>query len=286
MAFDIRTHLENLTVISELSSEFVCECPICNGRRLTISKATGAYSCWTSECPREEIREAVAPLGHRSSNSSQQPRKYLPALIQSPVKLARFPKPVKADLAQETWYTYSQSQKVHRYYEGEDKFTIPYFNGSRGKGTKVWFPYRIDEAELYGHGSWILACEGEKCVEFARELGIVAITWQGASWTPNDLMASLLVLRSQGISGICYYPDYDLPGYRKAVKLWQACAAPVLPKNKFPIVVLDPLEVWSDCPEGGDIADWSQQKLANVDVLESVANRSTIIEKDKFLPTK
>jgi putative DNA primase/helicase len=254
--WSILNHLDQLNVLNpNLSSEYVCECPVCNGKRLTISKATGAYSCWTTECPSEDIRAALGDESHALARKNFAPKKYKPAVIDEEIELATFTQPVQADLASETWYDYSQSCRVHRYYEDNQKFTIPYCNGIRGKGKQLWLPYRANEIPL-ARGKWILGVEGEKCVEYARSLGLVAITWQGSSWTPINFMATILQLKSAGVRGMIYWADLDIPGFRKAEKLWQVCSLPLLPKDKFKLVIVDPRRIWENIKEGQDIADW------------------------------
>lgn len=285
--FNILDHLDKLTVLKELSSELVCECPVCNGQRLTISRSSSAYSCWTTECPAADIREAIAPLGYNRQQTQRQEKRLKPAIVTGKVELARLSNPVKANTASETWYEYDQACRVHRYYEGDQKYTIPYCHGQRGKGKRMWSPYRIQEVQGVRRGAWVLIVEGEKCVEYARELGAVALTWQGSSWSLADFAMTIMMLRSQGVAGICYYPDLDIPGFRKAYKLWRACAIPTL--HKFPIVVLDPLQVWDKCHEGGDIADWCKSGLASVPHLEAVANKQvaegvSLVEEQRFLP--
>jgi len=270
--WSILNHLDQLTIISDLPTEYACECPVCSGKRLTISKATGAYSCWTTECPSVDIREALGDTG--AAIRRYKPtiiKKFQPAFIDEEIDLATFSSPVQADLANETWYDYSNSCRVHRYYEGDNKFTIPYCNGTRGKGKQLWLPYRANEIHQ-ASGKWILGVEGEKCVEYARLLGLVAITWQGSSWTPVDLMATIVQLKSAGVRGMVYWSDLDIPGFKKAQKLWEVCSLPVLPKDKFKLVVVDPRRIWSDIQEGFDIADWVQANEANVELLSAVAN--------------
>lgn len=280
--FNIRDHLNKLNILTtSISSEWVCECPVCGGQRLTISKSTGAYSCWTTECPPEQIRAAIGVGGGNRDNFQAEQINYRAARVDEPIKLARFKSPVQADTSRETWYRYSSTQQVHRYYDNETKYTIPYCDNKKGKGDRFWFPYRIDEAQEFGASAWVLAVEGEKCVEYGRELGIPTITWQGSSWTAPDLTAALICLRASGVKGILYYPDYDLTGMRKAAKLWQVCSKNALQKRKFPIVILDPLQVWSDCPPGGDIADWCEVGLGSADKLEQLANERVEKERER-----
>ena len=277
--WSILNHLDQLNILnSELSSEYVCECPVCHGKRLTISKATGAYSCWTTECPTIDIREALGDTNAALARYRPQViKKFRPAIIDEDIELATFSSPVQANLANETWYEYSSSCRVHRYYESGTKFTIPYYNGIRGKGKQLWLPYKSNEIEL-ARDKWILGVEGEKCVEYARSLGFVTITWQGSSWTPVNFMATIMMLKSSGVRGIVYWADLDISGFRKAQKLWEVCSLPLLAKDKFKIVVVDPRRIWKDISEGQDIADWVQAGAADVGRVQAVANEMRNVE--------
>lgn len=293
--WNILNNLDKLTVLSELSSEYVCECPVCSGKRLTISKATGAYSCWTTECPSTDIREALGVWSHRQSCSETEDvsawgsgavlacyrpvaiKKFKPAIIDEEISLATFSSPVVANLDNETWYDYSSSCRVHRYYENGSKLTIPYCNGVRGKGKQLWLPYRSSEIPQ-ASGKWILGVEGEKSVEYARSINLVSITWQGSSWTPVSFMATIMQLKSAGVRGMVYWSDLDIPGFKKAQKLWETCSLPLLPKDKFKVVVVDPRRIWDGIQEGQDIADWAIANMADVGRLSAVANEMRNVE--------
>jgi hypothetical protein len=128
----------------------------------------------------------------------------------------------------------------------------------RGKGSAAWNPYRIDEVEAHGAGSWVLGVEGESCVEAARYLGLVAFTLQGGSWTEGDLTRAMLQCKGAGVTGVAYFPDRDETGYKKARKMAEAAA-----KAQLPFILLDPTLIWSECPEKGDIADWVKWGMEN-----------------------
>lgn len=67
--FDLRNFIARLDILKEESTQLVCQCPVCGGHRLTISKKSGAYQCWSGGCAVAEIRSAVAPLPWRNSTS-------------------------------------------------------------------------------------------------------------------------------------------------------------------------------------------------------------------------
>ncbi|NJK50887.1 hypothetical protein HC931_24740 [Candidatus Gracilibacteria bacterium] len=114
--------------------------------------------------------------------------------------------------ATETKYFYSQTQWVSRFewkntqhpscYEKTIRQCHRKPNGKVkwSKGEQEWLPYRIDEAIANGKRKWVLGLEGESCVEAARSLGLIAITWQGSSWSEAELTAGLTKLKQAGIS--------------------------------------------------------------------------------------
>ena len=198
------------------------------------------------------------------TRNSYSPR---PSSPQPPtIELARLPqqpKPLKSVTKGDqvtTVYPYGSEQQVKRIerFEGDrrvDKVVIPYHQQDsqmvKGKGDLPWPAYRIDEAIRHGKGKWVLAVEGEKCVEAARENQIVAITWQGGSWTHEDIQIELLQLKRSGVKGLLYSPDHDEAGANKAEKVIKAAQ-----QIDFPTATVDPVELWSEIPEKGDIADW------------------------------
>ena len=162
-----------------------------------------------------------------------------------------------------TVYPYAPRQEVRRSEQFEEgqrvkKVVIPYHQQDSemksGKGDLPWNAYRINEAILHGKGKWVLAVEGEKCVEVARQNQIVAITWQGGSWTDEDIQIELLQLKRSGVKGLLYSPDHDEAGAKKAEKVIKAAQ-----QIDFPIATVDPVDLLPEIPEKGDIADWIEQ---------------------------
>ena len=278
--FDIRDHLEKLASAKE-KNRYIC--PVCQGNNLTIEPETGEYQCWNG-CECRDIREAVSPweqvvrgatsyqpIGSRKPIIKNKPKAFLPAAIpEEAISLARLPLPVvhperrqRGENKIEIEYPYSDSQWVLRIEtrnpensKGYDKVTIPYHLNAEGKivkskGEAPWHPYRMDEVQAYGSGKWVLGVEGETCVEAARGLGLVSFTFQGGGWTKADLDSAIAQHKTAGVAGICYFPDHDETGYKKAADLAEAAA-----KNGMPFIRLDPTLLWSECPAKGDIADW------------------------------
>lgn len=61
-AFDIRQHQDKLELLKTEGSSHIFRCPKCGGERFGINQNTGAYSCHTTQCSSEDIREAIAPI--------------------------------------------------------------------------------------------------------------------------------------------------------------------------------------------------------------------------------
>jgi len=181
--FDLRNFTSRLNLRKEESTQLVCECPVCGGHRLTISKKSGAYQCWSGGCATADIRSAVAPLPnrpnstpHRQRATRQLSRKLLPPVPQgTEIKLAKLPTPAidspqpQKDFDPErgevfkTTYVYSQSPdgQLQRWVvrtdwsdpnkpKGRDKTFRQWHRDASGqvickKGNEAWEPYRIDE---------------------------------------------------------------------------------------------------------------------------------------------
>jgi putative DNA primase/helicase len=267
--FDIRNFSDRLTP-AKGKNRYIC--PVCGGNNLEIDPKTGKYQCF-SECECKDIREAVSPWdevrGDRTK-AKPKPKPPTPALIpEGSIELAKLPEPVshpekrKCGHQTEIEYPYSDTQWVlrverpsHENPKGYEKATYPYHLSEtgepiKGKGDVAWNPYRIDEVEAHGAGSWVLGVEGESCVEAARYLGLVAFTLQGSAWTEGDLTRAMLQCKTAGVTGVVYFPDHDDTGYKKASAMASAAA-----KAQLPFILLDPTLIWSECPHKGDIADW------------------------------
>jgi putative DNA primase/helicase len=181
-SFDIRDHLDKL---EPGKGKDAYTCPVCQGKRLTFDKETGAYQCWSGSCSTTEIKEAIRPLAEflaeRNGQELPQPTKkprvrkkkeYPPAPIPIGAKLLRLPAPGQSpqpeplakdtpkDIprnALQTTYDYSPTQKVVRFEwpestnpKGHDKTYRQFHLDPDGKkvwkkGDARWPAYRIDE---------------------------------------------------------------------------------------------------------------------------------------------
>jgi KaiC/GvpD/RAD55 family RecA-like ATPase len=284
--FDIRSFSDRLNVLKEESTQMVCECPVCGGHRLTINKQSGAYRCWSGDCPTKDIREAIAPwdeiqgdqVNRCATTASRCKTSKLTSATTIPttetISLAKLP--TLADIPEkqrrldsergEVWeiqYPYSDTQWVQRTEwadpgkaKGRDKKTLPYHVTAEGeikcgKGDKPWLPYRFNEVEKYGADKWVIFLEGEKCVEYGRWLGLASLTLQGGSWTEEAIALTMLQMKRADVAGVVYLPDHDAAGKKKAKKV--AIAASLA---GMPLLTFQPLALWENMPEAGDIADW------------------------------
>ncbi|MFM7408336.1 MAG: DUF5906 domain-containing protein [Cuspidothrix sp.] len=286
LTFDIRKFLDQLSP-AKGNNRYIC--PVCQGENLTVDPKTGEYQCWNG-CECKDIREAIKPWSevleerkqvytpHLKVVSIRKNKKLKPAPIPTDsITIGTLPNPTAPEkiVAGEnliTKYPYSPAQWVNRTDKPDGtKITIPYHinsNGEtvKGKGSDNWQPYRFDEISQYGAGHWVLGVEGEKCTDVARTLfNFLAMTFQGGSWSDAFLLEYFRWLKDAGIAGVIYWPDHDDTGYSKAKKCSEAAA-----KVGLPFVVLDPLKIWSECPEKGDIADFADVVAISGDELASL----------------
>lgn len=232
------------------------------------------------EIGRNSFEEVVTSLAHRYNilvpgmlpQNSQNPLKESWVPVSLPTEstgLARLPSPA-TDIPQrqprqkdtEIIYRYGDQRWVQRLEtpdltkpKGYSKITLPWHINEQGeainkKGETPWQPYRIDEVQSASN-KWVLGVEGESCVEVARALGLVSFTQPGGSWTDADCKSAMLQCKKAGVDGILYWLDHDEAGHKKAEKMSQAAA-----KAGVPFIQLDPLAIWEDMPDAGDIVDW------------------------------
>jgi putative DNA primase/helicase len=282
--FDIRNFTDTLTPAKE-KNKYIC--PVCAGHNLSIDMNTGEYQCWNG-CECKDIREAIKPWsevleerrqGNYNPRAKVTPirrktrKPQLPLISSENISIGTLPHPVSLPARERAgeYFTqkhiYSDSQYVLRYElengkkpETQDgKFKPkPYHLTNEGewkcgKGDSSWLPYRFDEIEKYGKGKWVLLVEGESCVDVARvNYQLLAVTFQGADWGNKALTQNLDLLKSAGVLGVLKWRDHDDTGYKKAKKCSEVAA-----NIGLPFVILDPLQIWSECPHKGDIADFA-----------------------------
>jgi putative DNA primase/helicase len=136
------------------------------------------------------------------------------------------------------------------------------------KGDAAWSAYRIDEVtetlEDLGvnEAVAVLELEGEPNVELARSHGIVGLTFQGSNWTEAQVVAVVEALRATGKNvTLVVLRDNDVPGIKKAELIKSVCS-----RLQFPCIVIDPVAIYPDIPDKGDI----KEILDNMDADEFI----------------
>jgi putative DNA primase/helicase len=285
--FNILNYSNSLTLLKEESSQLVCLCPVCGGRRLTIDKKTGAYTCWTGECERRLIRECVTnhqphfPTSKKSKDNTPIPSPSLPlgqlALIKLPHSPIDIPQPETPRFlpkgvpphAKETSYRYSQTQWVSRFEwldaahpKGRQKTFRQCHLDERGqvlwtKGSQPWLPYRFqDSIDLIKARSrdnlvpCLLIGEGEKVVEALRSISLAAITFQGSSWGKEIALYLQQLSRQFPNLVLVFLADNDQTGRKKAEKVILASK-----QNQLFALTIPATAIQADLPESGDVAD-------------------------------
>lgn len=159
----------------------------------------------------------------------------------------------------ETVYWYSPDRWIKRYDwedadkpKGKDKRFQYYHRDENGfeisaKGDVPWPAYREEEALRYGVGTWVCDPEGEKCVEAARSLGLVAITHRDKSFYGSNYKK----LKDALVGGVLILEDNDSAGETQAKE--KAAAAEAI---GLPWLIVKMADLWPECPAKGDIADW------------------------------
>ena len=254
----------------------------------------GTYSCpcGTTEEGKKAIRNAVSPPQYQQYQGKEEgysQREYDPVDPKT-VTLAQFPEGYEPKLATveeidtnliKTTYRYSETQIIVRedYLQGKPKLDkkgnpkldevgnpVLYYkkfsyytrdengNWNYKKGDRHWEAYQLEEAIAHGYNGYILAVEGEKAVETARQrLRVPAITFR--NWNEQGIKPSLTQLKNSGVAGVIFFPDNDATGEKKAKEVEKWCEQLDLSYYK-----LSPTDVWSEMPEKGDIVDWTNHE--------------------------
>jgi KaiC/GvpD/RAD55 family RecA-like ATPase len=258
--FNILDHLESLTVIKELGSEYHCSCPACGDGGFKIDKASGKYAAFKCECSNAAIREAIRPL-------SQAFEEYAPA------------KPVRPEQVRKWEYRDRNGKPlvaVKRIDNGDGTKQITqghwdgtkYANGCPPEIRSQIPVYRYaDVRAAIGSGkATVLWVEGEPCADALWSLGIPATTSIGGSSglrRYGDYSADLAG------ANVVVCPDMDKTGmaYAEAV-------AEMYPTAQWCYAFPDS-PWWERLPGNGglDIADWIDKGATAEQVLSAVGPR-------------
>ena len=181
----------------------------------------------------------------------------------SGIALARLPGPLPepppAHLPDGHQLDYSPTQRVmvKRATDGGKAFPVQHFanNGetatwAKGAGPDPWPLWRQAEAIQHGPGRWIAEAEGEKCADWLRAGGLVAISQPGHAHKPEQIQQRYRALQQADIRGIVYLADNDAEGSRRSDLSEQAAAAIGLP-----FLALPAGEVWPGIAGLGSIDD-------------------------------
>ena len=208
-------HIECLNILKEEGSQYVCVCPVCDGRRLTINKEKGAYQCWSGGCETKAIREKVAPWAEvrkregRVQNQSSKPNKKqrnCPAnqsdsakkpLVQASITLATLPQPAtdspqskKRGETVVTTYCYSPTQGVERI-QYEDKSKPKGYN----KTFRQWhFAEAGEEVPIWKKGKTV----GHRPAQPKEKV----YTKGNRPWSPYRLDEAVQAARDSGANAI------------------------------------------------------------------------------------
>jgi len=238
----------------------------------------------------KEESENIQPVAKKPRAKKKE---LLPVPIPIGARLLRLPAPGKSPQpeplaedapkrvprnAVQTTYEYSSTQKVVRYEwpdatnpKGHSKTYSQFHIDPDGKkvwtkGDARWPAYRIDEViEVLktvpdDEPVVIPVLEGEKNVEIARRIRLVALTLQGSNWSDPETQRMLEALRATGKNvSIAKLRDNDDRGIEKGQSVLL-----VARHIQFPCLVIDPTAMWADIPEKGDI----QQFLEAMEVDE------------------
>jgi hypothetical protein len=201
----------------------------------------------------------------------------------------------KLESVLETIYQYSETESVSRYdWESGKTFRAKGENGEILTGDKIKdFPlYKQNEAIANAQGKWVLLLEGEKCVESARKLGLVAITIVGSAWSDVTIANHQSLLKKSNIAGVIFLGDTDKTGQNK-VKKWLEMSA----KSGLPVLSLKLLNLWKEAPEKADIVEWIEfgksngltdnnliEQLDNAIKVASIERINQVEEVDNVIP--
>jgi hypothetical protein len=140
---------------------------------------------------------------------------------------------------------------------------------ARGKGPNPWPLWQEADAIAHGRGRWIAETEGEKCAEWLRAAGLVAISQPGHDLGAASIQRRYAALAAAGVAGVAYLADHDDEGQRKASKCAAAAAAAGLQ-----LVVINAADVWPGLPAKGSIDDAPGTAIERAAVFELAAGEA------------
>lgn len=129
--------------------------------------------------------------------------------------------------------------------------------------------------------SAIFVVEGEKCVDELVGLGLTATTWAGGSNAVQKSDWTALSGRD-----VIIIPDNDRPGWQAAEDIARTLQSLSPPAT---VRVLSMPTLWPECPEKGDVANWSEHHDAQpvntlVEILTAAVARTEPYRPEPSLP--
>lgn len=251
--------------ISRDGQQVICHHPkdyrpgeVVNGWAFTANTKDGRGGHFTPDKPRE------------GSSRSQEPEPFAFTLARLPEAGQQPPGswPPRQELR------YSDAQQVSVAYRGSGKAFFPQHLGAdgqwvKGAGDAPWPLWQQQEAITHGRGRWIAEAEGEKCAEWFRAAGVVAISQPGHDHTTASIERRYRALKAAGVAGVAYLADNDAEGERKAARCAAAAAAAGLQ-----LVTLAAGVVWPGLPEKGSIDDAPGSPTERAAVFEAAVGQA------------
>lgn len=284
--FVISEYIQYLTPNEKEKNKYICPC--CNGKNLSINGLkyqcfngcdTGdiAKTLWDKFGDKDKFKSNT-PYSKKVGKPSPKPIP-LPenitlnnlATIDTTSSIL-FPSPEISEgkyqvnngvYCKETRYYYStdKTQWISRYDLPEspsqkDTKTFLYYHVKDGKvasgsGDRDWLPYGLLQIQSLGQSfrdRYLLAIEGQSCVDFALKLGIAAIDYKMINTKSIDLIKA-------NFKGIILLPDNDETGKMESERVGKLCQ-----KAQIPFVSIG----LPNLPKGGDIIDWKQTEGENI----------------------
>jgi hypothetical protein len=172
-----------------------------------------------------------------------------------PITLAKLPEPgqeppdhwpdgERLDYSSTQWVIFRRPKSFFAHHLNADGWPV------RNAGTDPWPLWQEAEALEHGRGQWIAEAEGEKCADWLRAGGLVAISQPGHDHKDSAIEARYRRLQAAGVKGIAYLADNDDRGRRKAKRCADAAT-----RVDLPFTVLHAAEVWPGLPEKGSVDD-------------------------------
>jgi putative DNA primase/helicase len=242
MTFDIREHLEKLSTEKETATEYRCVCPVCQGNNLTVAKDSGAYKCWSGDCPSVDIRNTIAPLIQPKPTRPQSDRTWT-YTDQAGNPIIQTRRTDDGEGNRRIW----QESLIDGQWQSK---STPATRTAREAAKRAVMPYNYAAVqEAIANGEPIFWVEGESCVDALKSVGLIGTTSIGGSAGYTKYGDYSQVYKGAKVV-IC--PDRDTPGLKYAVAV-----ANDYPDSQW-LYAFPDSPLWKQLSKDGgwDVADW------------------------------